>query len=659
MATVPAVLLIGDSMVNGGVPGLDAKIDATGFSEVDSMLDFELGRITPSDDTTGAPTASSLGWWPWYDGMANDTHYTVASATSTTVTASGSPGWTVNQFAGKYVLVVNTLTVGFSNVVLVTSNTANTLTVASWPGGTPSPGNIFWPQVGRWRDYHPVQGFLTVAEIGVTYSQRGGGSWPANAQGVGYDAGLIRRFLEVWDSAPYFQLAKHANSQPTVGAWDTPASGARTTFEAQVAAMAAAWTALATGDTLSWELIIWDNSQQDVLDWVSTPANALLYETAVTDTIAYLRTQLGNANAKVLLVNHDTQINNLLSPNGTLFANRAHRSVAKDGTNVRVVSLEGQRVRGDDPSYYLGTENREFYAAAVAWDQAATKIRDAYELIVAGDPTTYDGGYPIYLFMGDSIGVGPINETFTGQLDSPLYTDTARASTQGIYNRSTDTVEPYDMADNSNTSGTVRATGGPECSMMALLEQLHPTGFVLVKRASDASSLAAELSAYTGGGSSGGVWDKSVSSEHWDAFVEDYENALQYVNTTLGKQGDLKGVFVILGTNDAQVTGGGAVFEAALATFVSDVRETFATRTSGTALPIVWRKPQLDFTGAKPDEIATIRTALEDFAEDDAQFVLVNVDDLERNTTDDIHETPRASLTDGERLVAALSGVAI
>ena len=151
----------------------------------------------------------------------------------------------------------------------------------------------------------------------------------------------------------------------------------------------------------------------------------------------------------------------------------------------------------------------------------------------------------------------------------------------------------------------------------------------------------------------------SLSVRRWDELVADYEGALAYINTTLGKQGDLRGIFVVLGTNDAATAGGGAVFSAALQPFINDLGETFSTRTSGKDLPIIWRKPQLDVVTALPDEILAIRAALEAKALADDQLVLVNVDDLERDATDDIHETPESTIVDGQRLVAALSTIAL
>jgi hypothetical protein len=138
----------------------------------------------------------------------------------------------------------------------------------------------------------------------------------------------------------------------------------------------------------------------------------------------------------------------------------------------------------------------------------------------------------------------------------------------------------------------------------------------------------------------------------WDSFCH-------WCNNTLGKQADLKDITVCLGTNDGAVAGGGALFAAELATFVADLRAVFQTRTSGDPLPIIWRQPQLAAATAIADEAVAIREALAAYALTDPKFALVDVDDLERETVSNVHETPDATLIDGQRLVAAGAAIAI
>jgi hypothetical protein len=658
MATVPSVLLIGDYMVHGGSPGLRATVSPAGLTTLQEFRDFETLRVVPSDAATGAPTATSLNWFPWFDGGYGATDYTMSAATSTTITASGSPGWTVDEHVNKYVTVMNATLIGFQARGFITSNTADTLTISAWVNGsTPTGTPSFFISQGAWRDYHPAPGWVTIPEISaVDYSaKRGGSSWQALGNGVGPDAGLIHRLWSIHNSSPYFQLSKYA-SVATTRSWATAGSGIRSAFETFKASMDTAWTTLANGDTLSWDLIVLDQSQRDVLSWAGAPGNVATYKADLEAWIAYLRTTLGNASAGIVLVNHDEAIN---VPLFTGTANIIHQSVAEDGTNIRTVSMAGERLCGSDTGYGLPAETKAHYSASTYWGSYSTKIAKAYELQLAGAAAAYDGGIPLYILIGDSIAVGQIQTAYLTQLDSPTLTAGPRGSEQGIFNRGSGAVEAYDFATNSNTSGTTGAYGGPEVSLMHELELLHPDGFVLIKRASNSSALATELTAYVGTGSEGGIWTSAASGEHWDELEADYAATLQYINTTLGKQADLKGVFVILGTNDAASAGGGAAFTNALPGFVSEIRSTFQTRTSGPDVPIIWRKPQLDTATAIYDEAYEIRRALDAYAVTDAKFSVVNVDALERNVTDDIHETPESSIIDGQRLVASLADVAV
>ena len=84
---------------------------------------------------------------------------------------------------------------------------------------------------------------------------------------------------------------------------------------------------------------------------------------------------------------------------------------------------------------------------------------------------------PIYLLIGDDLIVGKhCDETFTGALESPTLTNTARSTDQRIYDRSTTSVVAYNAHDNSNTSGTAPAAphaAGPDFSLTHRLYQRH------------------------------------------------------------------------------------------------------------------------------------------------------------------------------------------
>jgi hypothetical protein len=663
---VPAILIIGDSQVNGGTSAVDTRLSSAYASDADAFRDLRVGRIVPSDNTTGAATASTLDWYPWYDGRASDTYYTSSGGTSTTITATPDPGWTTNEHAGKVVTVTNAgvgspkLYLGFLSVTAIVSNTSDTLTVASWESN-PGADHQFWIAEGRWRDYHPFQGYLHPSEVSLTeatISTRGGSAWAANGRGIGPDAGIMREFLDhVWTTTPYFQVAKYANAftTPDFASGESGATGL-TTF---LSSVNTAWSALTTDNTLKWELIVLDMSQADVLDWVSNPTDATTYQTAVENAIAEIRDQTDD-DAVVILVNHEWSLNHVTSPFGTLIANRAHRAIAADDANVRCITLQNERVRGATTSYYLESENRSGYASSVYYGPYAKKVRKAYQALAAGTPVERSATVPVYLMIGDSLCAGQVNEAWASVNDSPTLTWDARNSEQGIWNDQTGMVEPYDLGDNSNTSGTINGAGGAEFSLLVELEKRHPEGFFVVKRGVGSSTLVANGTAYTGSGTSGGRWSKSYSiSEHYGDLGTLMSRVHQYCTVGLGRQADLSGVVVLLGTNDQAVNGGGDLFAAELETFVEDIRNDFSTRATGTALPFVWVMPQLDTETGRDDESRTIRDALRGLDEDDSQFEVINIDDLERNDTDNIHLTQKGYVLLGQRIATALAGIAI
>ena len=83
--------------------------------------------------------------------------------------------------------------------------------------------------------------------------------------------------------------------------------------------------------------------------------------------------------------------------------------------------------------------------------------------------------------------------------------------------------------------------------------------------------------------------------------------------------------------------------------------DDLSTRTSGDLLPIIWRRPQATTAGAHAVEIAAIRDAIEQLAVDNPRFFWTDVDDLETNATDGIHETPDACIESGRRYAARLT----
>jgi hypothetical protein len=664
MVNVPGVLIVGGYMVQGGpAPALDDSVSSVGVTQLQYSRADKVMRVTPDNPTTGAPTGGSLPWKPWFDGLAGAALFVITSSTNSTVTVTGTP-WTAHQFVPTstrnwVVTITNPFGLGFQDRKTITDNATNQLTIQGTWTSNPTGSNGLFVSDGLFRDYHAVAGWLTSSEIGSSISTRGGSSWQTLGQGIGPDAGMVRDLWEsVWPIAPYFQLAKFATTTPTTFAFDNTNGTAKPFFAGDLARYAAAWTALANGNTLAWELLVFDLSTEDVKDWHTNPANALNYQTALTQTIAYFRSApiLNNANLKVILVNHDLAIYSTFTPNGTLFANQAHRAVARAGTNIRVASMEQLPLHL--PSNFVPNLDHTTYAQHVFWNEYPVRVRQAYQLLNAGNPPAQDGAIPVYLIFGDSIAVGPIDESYTTSLNSPTLTGTIRDSRQLIYVPANGDGEPYDLGANSNPSGSLFGTGGPEFALIVELMNRHPvTGCLIVKRGVNSSALIAPLASYIG--TAGGRWARSVAAENWDAYVADFQGACNWVNRILHKQVDLKGAFVILGTNDQAFTGGGDLFTAALPVFVDDLRTHFGTRTSGEPLPVVWMRPQLAASTALPNESVKVRAALAAAALSIVNFEDMDIDDLERNVSDNLHLTPNASIAAGVRFAEVLDLVAI
>lgn len=673
MADVPGILIFGGFHTQGGSKPASIISAAGAYSTLD-VGSLDLHRVYPDNGTTGAPQAVALDWFPWFDGSAGGVDatdiFTVASSTADTVTVTPDPGWSINEWDGFLVTTTNATGLGFKNRQFeVESNTSDTVTIvaAAWTSNpTAATEGIFFNE-GRWRDYSAHAGWLAFTELAVAISTRGGSSWESAGQGIGPDAGLIREVLDnVYTVPPYFQVAKWAVTATTVAGYSDSPGSARAAFLVEKARWDAAWTVLANGDTLDWQWVVMDLSTNDVEDWEpisGNPGNTLLYQDSVTEAIAWLRSAavFDNASLKILLVNHDADIEGVTSPGGTVFANAVHRAVELADDNVRVVNLDGRGLltRGD-AGLLQPSENRNYYEAPVYWNDYPKLVREGMEILLLGAVPNYDGAVPTYIMIGDSIFVGPITAAYLAQLDHQEITDGPRDPKQGIWNDSSKTVEPYDAIDNSNTSGSTTAVAAEECSLLVELQRLHPvTGCIIIKRASNSSTLIADVATYTGAGVSGGRWSTTQAAEHYAALGPLVDSATSYINTTLGKQVDLKAIIVSLGANDGTVTGGGALFAADLPLFVSALRADFSTRTSGSETPILWRRPQLGINSADEDETIAIRAALAAQAASDARFVDVDFDNIARDASGNIHETPSGSVNGGRLIAAALETVSI
>lgn len=664
MATVPGILLIGDYPIQGvgiGEVGLNAVCDSLLGTRLSDLCDRKVMRITPDDPSTGAPTAASLSFWPWFDALASDTDYTVASSSTTTATVSPSPGWTVNQWALRAATFRNTFPipgVGFAQRVQVLSNTADTITFA--PTTAPTVGGTFFLGEGRFDDYHPAAGFLVLSEIGVP-SFRGGSSYQNFGNGVGPDATLVRELWEhVYDEAPYFHLWKYADTGTVNTGWaDAPNDASRAAMLAMKTRVDAAATA--RGNTIAWEFAVIDFSTRDIDSASGTPTFVLTYEARLREMIAWLKggAVLNNSSLGIILVSHRGDFFGTSSAGAAPFMRAAHRNIAADTPHVAIVDLEGVEIgngAGDLPSDEVTMISQ---AATLEYGR---EIRRAIQRLQLGTPDTPAGGLPTYLLFGDSITTGPATAAWVAASASPAISgpnppSLVRPSNQLIWNSGTGVLEVYEPGANSNTSGSVTATSGPDLSVMAALGELHPDGFALIKRGASGSGLAVSLGVYSGG--EGGRWSKAAD-EHYPELQALFAACCQYVNETMSKQVDLRGAFISLGHNDHVVADGGEAFADELPGFYDDLQRDFGTRTNGDEFPVIWRRPQDDAAGVVPAQMRLVREALQRQQRRKTGLRFIDVDDLERDRTDNLHETPDSAVEHGYRLVRKLQkGVAI
>lgn len=694
MPTVPGVLHIGDYQAQGGgtQPQLVGHIDTRlvisergkaplqgePFTEISLLQDRNLRRIVP-EDGSGESAADAQSFWPWYDANAGATAYEITGRSTTYVETTGTPFAGMN-LAGRRVTIVgsnylflgslpvyNNITV--ERIVTIVSNTDNRITFAAQPT-QPTLGHHFFIGTGRFSDYSPVMGFATPGELAVATSfvppLRSGSSYQTGGIGMGMDAGAIRAFREsVWSTPPYFHWWKRAATGGVVeGGYDTGGT-ARTDLTSEIVRVTAA--AAERGNTISWQLAIIDCSLFDAA-WVAADYNAraplafVLYKARLQGLITWLRSSalMNNAGAKIILVNHDPELWNVSAPDMVAFQRAIHREVAaEDAQGGGLIEMRGRRFAFNN----AGTLEPYSYATAeYVWQgQEAARI---YNLMNSAAAPTSSGGYPVYLLLGDSISVGEIAQPWidssnSTELAGPGPVGTERPDNQKIWNDLTKQLETYEPNSNSNTCGTqTTAFSGLELSIMAELGKLHPDGFALLKRASNGSGLASAAMAYTSGGASGGRWASSVVGEHWDALVATYSDLVQHVNDQLGKQVDLRGAFVSLGHNDNAVAGGGLLFASNLIPFCNSLWE-LATRTSGKDFPIIFRRPQSAAAGVNPVEMNTIRGSLDNANTQYAQIAVIDTDGLERDRSDNLHETPETAVEVGRRMVKALTRIAI
>lgn len=476
-----------------------------------------------------------------------------------------------------------------------------------------------------------------------------GSAWQAAGVGCGPDATYMRAFWQrVYTTAPYFHCAKYLSNIGVHGYG--VASGGRTALEAELVKMVAA--AATVSNTLSTELIIIDLSERDIAAW-STYGGA--YQANLTALIAWLRATLpGATNAKVIIPNPHPNLRYVSQLGGAITCREIHYTLARTLTGIGLVDMSEAEFA--PPNTSLGsvdpTGDPRFYTFR---DTLAlgTRIVDTFIAMRAGTYGEATLGMPVYLMIGDSTYVGGMSAVWLALSASGDLGGTRAPKPQYVYNGGTLAIEYYNpVAGNSNTLGSVTSAAGPDITITDDLATMHPNGFVLIKSATNGSSLCDPVNA------AGGAWDW-LNGTLAETFVANVRAAFGVMVRDMDWIPDLRGMFVALGDNDAYSEATGTLFAERIASFVARLRRTFGTRTSGSNFPIAWRRPYgTGSTHLNQVARATIRAAVDGMASVDSNFHPYSVDSLEMSP-DGIHLSNEGQLHDGRLAVEAITAGAI
>lgn len=679
MATVPGILYLSSYMGQGGNPALELVAAPVG-SQLQYLNDRELYRFVPmnNDGTQGS------GFKPWYDGSAGTLLIVdEAGSSSSTIRVTPSPGWTTNEHAGRTAtLLPQDGTATALHALLqptqqlqryhtIVSNTADTLTVT----GTVDFGGLTdWGVrvgTGRFVVYHAVPGLVGPLESG-------GSPWQAAGFGIGPDVRMVPEIAKrIYPSSPYFYFAKWCHPSALATHWVSGGAN-RTSLLSELQRIAAA--AALEGNVIRWELVIVDVADNDLGELAANNALAathlLAYQTNMTDLVNWLRSNsvLQNTSAPYNFVSNSTikaQITNphpdlwgVGAPNAAGVMRSANFTIASTLTGVGLIEMADAAfapLAGSRETCNLNAE-RKFYSFQSMLGFGEKSVTLFQRQLAGLSSAVAVNGFPMYAIIGDSIEVGTITQPWMSNTASltligPGPSGTVKPEGQYIFNAVANQFERYNPNTNSNTSGTISSLAGPEAAIIAALALQHPGGFGIVKRACNGSTLARAVAFDPGGGGSGGRWTKAAG-EHYTQLLSLVASAKSFVNTIYGKQTDFRGVLVSLGHNDAVSPSDGTAYAAALPTFCQDLWNDLTTRTSGKKFPIIFRRPQLE-PAVNTSAMQSVRAALESVAKVEGQVRVVDVDDLERDRLDNLHETPESAIIHGRRAAAALVAASI
>lgn len=392
----------------------------------------------------------------------------------------------------------------------------------------------------------------------------------------------------LWDRHPTgFKLVKYGVS----GGWGTGAAPLKTGGAGRTA-FTTVWSnvvAALGADTPDVKGIILDASYTDLVN------NNATYLADLQDVITWVRTAF-SASAPIILVNHHRDLLYGGNPGAAIAARTLNQQIATFNDDVLLMDMSfaqigadyallGQIPVGPDGIMY----RQQDYIEAGA---RIARLIDAFYTdapVVAATAR----GIPTFAFVCDSqgttVGTDPQYVVLggSGSLLGNSPGSTERAG-EYIWNNLTRTTELYDVLGNTNTLGEGFSVSsfGPEMTALAALKAAYPDGVCVFKYARAGVSLTTE--AVTAGATA--ALEQSATLE-FETIRDAFSDFLQTIHRDLGRQADLKRLFISLGGNDTLTEVSAAAFASKLPTFIDDMREVFTTRSDGPELPVVILQP--------------------------------------------------------------------
>lgn len=643
MASIPFYIIVGDRQLNGpGGIGLAPQPGNQGKFWTNFRNKPLLMQTVP---TTGS------AYLPWWDGTAG-TQLVTNAATSNTVTVTTTP-WTTNSEVGKYVTVDDAggTAGGVSQRKLIVSNTANQLTISgTWT--TPPTASVIHVNDGAWVVYDHVRGADNPLKVN---NGNEGDNWYANqAGGFGFTTSLMQLLKARHPSG--FKVYKRA----ALGGTDDWAAGG--TNQNTIAAELAEAIAAMAPDTPDYKGVIYWNSTDISEENLSYVANAISFCAAIRslmgDTTASVPIWFVNNASQFLQVSNVTTIGALTDVPFAQVVRQANVALRGAVTNFHLLDMEGATFAADSVVDYatIDTDPQDY-----STEDHLILGEDAYRAIVryyADAPSGSSGVLPVVVMLGDSQGTGMVYPQYAilgGQEGMIGPTGTVRDG-EWIWNDDEQAWELYDITANANTLG---ASGvlyyGPEAALLDRLRDEFPDGVAVFKMAKGGASVTTE-------GVVDGATDTfdPAAGTMWTELGTAWNAAKLALLRDTGLLPDVIGVFGVLGDNDSRSPSSSGAFATKLPIWKEQLRDRFATRSTGPTLGFAWHNPPQHVENGGQSILGTaaakqaVRDALAAEAESDPRFVLLSDEGLDLLRDDDIHYSGRAQDTLGIRAAEAI-----